>query len=162
MAKTKVGRPKIPMILEIPPKAIVFDQVVYWINLQATQEEVAGSFRVSVETLNARLLEHFGMNFSELRKRADGEAKLSLRRYQFKQAEKSATMAIWLGKQWLGQRDLDSKYFLTNTTTDIKKLMDEIRSEHDKISKSEAASGDSREQQQDQYLAGSCSIGEDL
>jgi hypothetical protein len=99
------GRKKIPLIMEIPPKAIIFEQVVYWINLQATQEEVAGSFRVSVETLNARLEEHFGMNFSELRKRVDGEAKLSLRRFQFKQAEKNATMAIWLGKIWLGQKE---------------------------------------------------------
>lgn len=99
------GRKKIPLIIEIPPKKIIFEQVIYWINLQATQEEVAGSFRVSVETLNARLKEHFGMNFSELIKRVDGEAKLSLRRFQFKQAEKNSTMAIWLGKIWLGQKE---------------------------------------------------------
>lgn len=30
---------------------------------------------------------------------------MSLRRLQFKHAEKSASMAIWLGKQYLGQRD---------------------------------------------------------
>lgn len=93
------------MIMEVPPKEIIFDQVLYWINLQATQEEVASSFRVSVETLNARLKEHFGMSFSELKKRTDGEGKLSLRRYQFKQAEKNATMAIFLGKNWLDQSD---------------------------------------------------------
>lgn len=31
--------------------------------------------------------------------------KISLRRAQFKLAKKSANMAIWLGKQWLGQQD---------------------------------------------------------
>ena len=30
---------------------------------------------------------------------------ISLRRSQFKLAEKNATMAIWLGKQYLGQRN---------------------------------------------------------
>ena len=127
------GRKKIPLIMEIPPKEIVFDQVVYWINLQATQEEVAGSFRVSVETLNSRLEEHFGMNFSELRKRVDGEAKLSLRRYQFKQAEKNTTMAIWLGKIWLGQKeDLANElkdWMLNEMRAGIKKLSGESGSE---------------------------------
>ena len=127
------GRKKIPLIMEIPPKEIVFDQVVYWINLQATQEEVAGSFRVSVETLNSRLEEHFGMNFSELRKRVDGEAKLSLRRYQFKQAEKNTTMAIWLGKIWLGQKeDLANElkdWMLNEMREGIKKLSGESGSE---------------------------------
>ena len=33
--------------------------------------------------------------------------KVSLRRMQFLQARKSAAMAIWLGKQYLGQRDHD-------------------------------------------------------
>jgi hypothetical protein len=105
--KRSVGRPKVPLIMSIPEKVIVFDQVLYWINLQATQEEVAGSFHVSVETLNGRLLDHFGVNFSELRKRCDGEAKLSLRRYQFNLAKTNTSMAIWLGKQWLGQKDHD-------------------------------------------------------
>ena len=43
------------------------------------------------------------MGFS--RKRCNGLHKLSLRRYQFQQAERSAAMAIWLGKVWLGQRE---------------------------------------------------------
>ncbi len=105
--KRNVGRPKIPLLMSVPEKAIIFDQILYWIDLQATQEEVAGSFHVAVETLNARLLEHFGMNFSDLRKRCDGGGKLSLRRYQFNLAKTNSSMAIWLGKQWLGQKDHD-------------------------------------------------------
>ncbi len=101
----KYGRHKIPLITEPPPKQIILEQVLYWLDLQATAEEVAGSFHVSVETLNARIMDHFGMTFTDLRKRCVGQAKLSLRRFQFKQAEKSTTMAIWLGKQWLGQKD---------------------------------------------------------
>lgn len=105
-----MGAPVIKMINvpedgKIPEKVIDFNQVMYWAELQSTQEEVAGSFRVSVETLNSRLMEHIGMTYSELRKRVDGNAKMSLRRFQFKQSERNATMAIWLGKNWLGQRD---------------------------------------------------------
>ena len=81
----------------VPAKEINLDQV--------TAEEIAGSFRVSVDTLDRRLREAFGMGFAELRKRCNGLHKLSLRRYQFQQAERSATMAIWLGKIWLGQRE---------------------------------------------------------
>ena len=89
----------------IPEKEINLDQVLYWTELQATAEEIAGAFRVSIDTLDRRLREAFGMGFAELRKRCNGLHKLSLRRYQFQQAERNATMAIWLGKIWLGQRE---------------------------------------------------------
>ena len=45
------------------------------------------------------------MNFAETFKVYSVDGKISLRRFQFRQAEKSYAMAIWLGKQWLGQRD---------------------------------------------------------
>ena len=76
----------------VPAKEINLDQVLYWTEMQATAEEIAGSFRVSVDTLDRRLREAFGMGFAALS-------------YQFQQAERSATMAIWLGKIWLGQRE---------------------------------------------------------
>ena len=86
-------------------KPINLEQVIYWAQSQATAEEIAGSFQVSVDTLDRRLRKEYDMNYTELLKRVGGQAKLSLRRYQFKMAEKNATMAIWLGKQWLGQKD---------------------------------------------------------
>ena len=45
------------------------------------------------------------MNFSEVFKEKRGLGKISLRRNQWRLAEKNATMAIWLGKQYLGQKD---------------------------------------------------------
>lgn len=45
--------------------------------------------------------ESFAVVFSK--RRVGG--KISLRRSQFKLAEKNANMAIWLGKQYLNQRD---------------------------------------------------------
>ena len=45
------------------------------------------------------------MSFSEVFKQKRGIGKISLRRYQFELAKKNANMAIWLGKQYLGQKD---------------------------------------------------------
>ena len=45
------------------------------------------------------------MSFSEVFSIKREKGKVSLRRSQFKLAEKNPTMAIWLGKQYLGQRD---------------------------------------------------------
>ena len=100
MPRKPTGNPPGP-----PQKEIDLDQVIYWAQLQATAEEIASSFRVSPDTLDRRLKKHFGMGYAELLKRVGGSAKLSLRRYQFKLAEKNVAMAIWLGKQWLGQKE---------------------------------------------------------
>ena len=43
--------------------------------------------------------------FAETYKKKSQKGKASLRRLQFKHAETNPTMAIWLGKQLLGQRD---------------------------------------------------------
>ena len=45
------------------------------------------------------------MNFAEVYKIYSVSGKISLRRWQFKMAEKNVTMAIFLGKQYLGQTD---------------------------------------------------------
>ena len=44
-------------------------------------------------------------NFSGVYKKKSMVGKISLRRNQFKIAENNASMAIFLGKQYLGQRD---------------------------------------------------------
>ena len=46
------------------------------------------------------------MNFAEAFKKHSAQGKISLRRNQLKLSEKSAAMAIWLGKQMLNQKDL--------------------------------------------------------
>jgi hypothetical protein len=62
---------------------------------------------VTDDTLNRWCKETYGTTFSEVfaQKRVGGQ--ISLRRSQFKLAEKSAAVSIWLGKQYLGQRDRD-------------------------------------------------------
>lgn len=73
--------------------------------LQCTEEEICDWFDVCTETLNAWCKRTYKKRFSEVFAQKRGSGKISLRRSQWKLAEKSATMAIWLGKQYLGQRD---------------------------------------------------------
>lgn len=74
--------------------------------LQCTLEEIAGFFKCSVDTIERWCKETYGETFAETYKKHSDVGKISLRRHQFKLAEKNATMAIWLGKQILGQRDV--------------------------------------------------------
>lgn len=71
-------------------------------SLMCTDEEIAGVLEVSVDTLTNNNNKEA---FSEYKIKGQSRGKLSLRRYQFKLAEKSAPMAIFLGKNYLGQKD---------------------------------------------------------
>lgn len=73
--------------------------------LQCTKEEICGFFDASDKTLENWCKRTYSEGFSEVFKKKRGKGKISLRRAQFRLAEKSASMAIWLGKQWLGQKD---------------------------------------------------------
>lgn len=109
------GRPKIPVVTEdlgeladkLPPRPINMTQVMYWMDLGAPAEEIAGSFHVSVDTLDRRLKETYNMTFAEMKEKVCGAAKLRLRNNQFRMSEHNCSMAIWLGKNWLGQKDTD-------------------------------------------------------
>lgn len=73
--------------------------------LQCTLNEVCAWFRIDDNTLNKWCKETYGATFSEVFKVKRGIGQVSLRRSQFQMAEKNPTMAIWLGKQYLGQRE---------------------------------------------------------
>ena len=85
------GRPKIQLDYEMIKK------LAY---IQCTQEEIANFLDVSVRTLQR------DEEFCRLYEKGMNEGKSSLRRIQFKLAEKNTAMAIWLGKQYLGQREI--------------------------------------------------------
>ena len=89
-----------------PEKQINQQQFEALCQIQATEEEVCLVLGVQPNTLNKWCRRMYGQTFCKVfaEKRALGKA--SLRRKQFKLAEKSAAMAIWLGKQYLGQREV--------------------------------------------------------
>ena len=100
MART--GRPK----KEIDKK--LFESLCA---IQCTETEMCDIFECCEDTLNAWCKRNYkdekgrGLTFSETFKKKSAAGKASLRRAQFRLAEKSATMAIWLGKQYLAQKD---------------------------------------------------------
>ena len=73
--------------------------------IMCTEEEICSIFETTDKTLVNWCQRTYGMNFSEAQKRYSARGKMSLRRYQFKLAQKSAAMAIFLGKNYLGQKD---------------------------------------------------------
>ena len=73
--------------------------------LQCTLEEIAGVFDCSVDTIERWCKREYKETFAETYKKHSAKGKMSLRRTQFKLAEKSAAMAIFLGKNYLGQKD---------------------------------------------------------
>lgn len=75
--------------------------------LQCTQAEIARLFGCSVDTIERWCRRVYDESFAELYNKLAEGGKMSLRRNQMKLSETNATMAIWLGKQWLGQRDKD-------------------------------------------------------
>lgn len=74
--------------------------------LQCTEREVCSWFDVSDETLNKWCKENYdGRTFLGVFKEKRENGLISLRRTQFQLAEKSPAMAIFLGKNLLGQTD---------------------------------------------------------
>jgi hypothetical protein len=72
--------------------------------IQATVEETAAVLRVSLRTLQNFFTDHPEAKDAHEFGKLEGCA--SLRRKQFALAEKNAGMAIFLGKNYLGQRDV--------------------------------------------------------
>lgn len=73
--------------------------------LQCPLWEIASWFNCSEDTIERWCKREYKMSFADAYKIHSASGKISLRRIQFKQAEKNTAMAIWLGKQWLGQKE---------------------------------------------------------
>lgn len=88
-----------------PRKEIDKKQFENLCGLQCTREEICGFFEVSEKTLDAWCKRTYKQSFSLVFAQKRGKGKISLRRSQFRLAEKNANMAIWLGKQYLDQKE---------------------------------------------------------
>ena len=91
--------------------------------IQCTKEEICSVLDVSDKTLDRWCRETYGTSFSDIfrQKRQGGCA--SLRAKQWKLASKSPAMAIFLGKQFLGQTDKVETHFDASEVNAINKAM---------------------------------------
>lgn len=85
---------------------------------QCTKKEICAFLNANPNTLSAWCKRTYGMQFRDVYEQKREAGKMSLRRKQWKLADKSAAMAIFLGKNYLGQRDS----FDVADTTPIEKL----------------------------------------
>lgn len=112
MAK-KMGRPRIE---------IDSDQFKKLCAIQCTEEEIASWFKCSVDTIERFCKREFGNTFAETFKMFSADGKISLRRTQFRMAETNVSMAIWLGKQYLGQKEQSEIEVSKNTDESLKEM----------------------------------------
>ena len=109
------------------------------VGLGCTQEEICWFFRdetgkpANIDTLSRWCKRTFDQNFQEFYKNNGAVAlKIKLRRNQLKLSEKSAAMGIWLGKQYLEQRDnieFEDKESLARLDAILQRMKDESSSE---------------------------------
>ena len=109
--------------------------------IQCTEEEIAGIFECDISTINRWCKQTFGETFAEVYKKNSQQGKASLRRMQYKLAEKNTAMAIFLGKNWLGQSDKIEQ--TVYEVEDLSSLADMLRD--DAPAESEGESDGSRE-----------------
>ena len=115
-----------------PRKVIKQEQFEAMCQIQATQEEITLVLGVTDKTLNAWCRRTYGKRFSDFFREKRSAGKISLRRKQWKLADRSAAMAIFLGKQFLGQTDKTETEVIAEvqnplrgiSTEDIKKLIE--------------------------------------
>lgn len=88
-----------------PRKNIDKEQFEKLCALQCTLEEMEGFLGVSGDTIERWCFKEYEKDFAEIFRLKRGVGKVSLRRSQWRLAETNPTMAIWLGKQYLGQTD---------------------------------------------------------
>ena len=121
MSRKKMGRPKIQI------NQIEFEKLC---GLQCTEEEIAGFFDCSIDTICNWCKEIYGETFSDTYKKKSVLGKISLRRNQFKIAQTNASMAIFLGKNLLGQKDILEQE--DKDLSKVKELLSKINEEANK------------------------------
>lgn len=118
--KKKAGRPRVKIDLEL---------VEDLANIHCTIKEISGIIGVPATTLQGR------DDFRAVYEKGIENGKKSLRRSQFKLSQTNATMAIWLGKQYLGQRDYNQY------TEAVEGVSDKLKAIADAITESDTNSG---------------------
>lgn len=116
--KTGKGRPR---------RDIDWEQFQHLCELQCTKGEIASFLRVDLDTLiTAAKIYYKNKDFSAIYNSFNDVGKCSLRRYQFNLAKTNANMAIWLGKQQLGQRDQFIEKEVPNQSL-LKEIFDAVK-----------------------------------
>lgn len=88
-----------------PKKEISQKQFEEMCKVQCTENEICAILGIGIDKLLSWCLETYNDTFSNVYKKFSENGKMSLRRAQMRLAQTNASMAIWLGKNMLGQTD---------------------------------------------------------
>ena len=92
-----------------PKKEIDWETVRKLCAMQCTGEEIASFLGINYDTLNSAVKREYKLSFSDYFKKNSANGKISLRRKQYEVATSgNVPMLIWLGKQYLDQKDKQS------------------------------------------------------
>lgn len=130
-----------------PPKEIDWALFEELCHIQCTQSEIASVLKINVDTLHDRAKAYYQKeNYSDIYKKFSEDGKSSLRRNQYKMSATNCSMAIWLGKQWLGQVDTPLQNQIDeNSIKQFAALMNQLSSlQSDKKSASTSISSDNK------------------
>ena len=122
MARKPTGKPT-----GRPPKEFnkqIFENLC---QIQCTVNEVEAVLQSDQRTVDNWCKREYGESFSTVYKRFAESGKPSLRRYQWNLAKTNASMGIWLGKQYLDQKDhKDEQVVDEQTIAQFSMLMKQI------------------------------------
>lgn len=123
MARKPTGEP-----VGRPIKEIDWNMFEQLCGIHCTTSEISSFLKIHDDTLRVRALKYYGgEDYSAIYKRFQESGKCSLRRNQFAMSKSNATMAIWLGKQYLGQKDIEQTITVTpETAIQFKAVMDQL------------------------------------
>ena len=96
-----------------PRKVIDYTLLDNLCQIQCTGEEIASILDITYDHINETIMIDKGIGFVDYLKQKSDHGKASLRRRQWKLSETNPAMAIFLGKNLLGQADVTK---IDNTT----------------------------------------------
>lgn len=161
MARKPTGRPPGP-----PEKPIDWKHFEQLCHIQCLQSEIASFLMINVDTLHDRVKKQYGESYSDVYKRFAEGGRSSLRRLQYRHAEKNVAMCIWLGKQYLDQREpqaLEKNTIPANDMT-IKELIESLKKHQvkDNATKREADPVVPASKEPPKHLGGCCEERKDV
>lgn len=106
-------------------------------SIQCTLIEIAGYFNCSEDTIEKWCKREYKKNFTDVFKQKRGVGKISLRRSQFRMAETNPTMAIWLGKQYLGQTEKQEVSVSVKDDETIKEMEDYFNAKKQEVTEND-------------------------
>ena len=116
-----------------PNKAIDYAKLSKMCAIHCTGEECSSILDMDYDTLNRNLIADGHGGFADYFKKHSATGKMSLRRKQFTKAvdEGSVPMLIWLGKQYLGQKDKEEVMHEEKDHNIVINLVDAVKPDAD-------------------------------